>query len=356
MWGHLIKLVSLGKGALVVGVAASAAMVSNAEFSNAPSHQEQQSATASAAASASAKTTVSATAPKATEKPATQNTTATTTPPSASPKTEEKHGEIPQVVKDCVDRYLAIRAQGDGAADANRQAIADACKPALTATGLTTAEFAAKYGLDAKTGASDQKTTSGDSQAAAKADLSPEALAMARECVTKYTLKSTDASVTCKRAIELSGLTSAEFAAKFLSRPAATPTQKSTANTELSALVARCLQLYAGVATSGDTKTVSDACATAMKASGLSSVDFWAKYGKELATTKPSTKPEPTASPKPVTSTAELSQLIAKCLQLYAAVSSTSDTKAVSEACGAAIRASGMTSAEFWAKFHPTTN
>jgi hypothetical protein len=348
MWAHLIKLASLSKGALVVGVAASAAMVSTAEFSNAPSHQEQPSMTASATASASAKTNVTVTAPKATEKPAPQSTTTTTTPSSASPKTEEKHGEIPQVVKDCVDRYLAIRARGDSAPDANRQAIAEVCTPALAATGLTSAEFAAKFGLDAKSGTSAPTTVKGD--------LSPEALAMARECVTKYNAKSTDASTTCKRAIELSGLTSADFAAKFLQRPAATPTPKSTVNTETYALVARCLQLYAGATTSGDPKAVSDACAAAIKASGLSSTDFWAKYGKELATTKPSTQPAPTASPKPATNTAELSQLVAKCLQLYAAVSSTSDTKSVSEACGAAIRASGMTPAEFWAKFHPTTN
>jgi len=48
MWSHLIKLVSLSKGALIVGVAASAAMVSNAEFSTAPSHNELPSATPSA--------------------------------------------------------------------------------------------------------------------------------------------------------------------------------------------------------------------------------------------------------------------------------------------------------------------
>ncbi len=42
MWGHLIKLLSLGKGALVIGVAASAAMVSNAEISNTPSHHNEE--------------------------------------------------------------------------------------------------------------------------------------------------------------------------------------------------------------------------------------------------------------------------------------------------------------------------
>jgi hypothetical protein len=113
--------------------------------------------------------------------------------------------------------------------------------------------------------------------------------------VTKYSLKSTDASATCKKAIELSGLTSAEFAATFFSR-----------STE----------------------------------------------------TKPATTPktEPTMSPRPVTNIAELSVLVATCLDLYKAVTSTGDTHAASEACGVAIRASGMTSVDFWAKYHPTTN
>src|SRR5207237_7553552 len=116
----------------------------------------------------------------------------------------------------------------------------------------------------------------------AKVELSAEATALARECVTKYNAKSTDASSTCKRAIELSGLTSAEFAAKFLLRPAETKpspavTPKTTVNTEAYALVTKCLQLYAGAATSGDTKAVGDACAVAMRATGLTSTEFWAK-------------------------------------------------------------------------------
>ena len=337
MWSHLIKLVSLSKGALVVGVAASAAMVSNAEFSNAPLHQEQPSATASASATVTAKTITSVTAPKGTEKPATQNPT--TTPPSAPPKTESaktespttqsQQGDIPQLeaqVKECVAEFVA------GTADAS-----DTCRNAIAASGLTPQEFWTKFGPHAGT---------------AKGELSSEALAMARECVTKYNAKATDASATCKRAIELSGLTSAEFAAKFLPRPTPTTAPKTTVNTETSALVARCLQLYAGATTSDDPKAASDACAAAINATGLTSTAFWAKYGKELATTKPAL----TASPKPVTNTAELSQLVGKCLQLYAAVSTTNDTKAVSEACGAAIKASGMSSADFWAKFHPTTN
>jgi hypothetical protein len=392
----LIKLVSLSKGALLVGVAASAAVVSNAEFSNAPSHP---SATASASASA-ASPNISVTSPTPTEKPATR----TATTPTASPKREPRHGVIPQVVRDCVDKYLAIREQGDSASAADREAVGEVCKAAVVATGLSTADFWAKFGLDARaaSGTTDPNTTGLEAQIrecvaryvagtadasdachdaisasgltpqefwttfgphanSATGELSADALAMVRECLTKYNAKSSDASTICKRAIELSGLTSAEFAAAFFPRttetnPSATDAPKTTATTETYGLVKKCLELYAGAATSTDPGAVSDACAAAIKASGMSSTAFWAKFGKELATTKPWTRAEPTASPKPATNTAELSQLVARCLDLYKAVTSTGETKPASEACGAAIRASGLSSADFWAKFNPTTN
>jgi hypothetical protein len=335
MWSHLIKLISLSKGALVVGVAASAAMVSNAEFSNAPSHHEMPSATPSAL--------VAPATPKPTDKPSTANTT-----PAASPKTEEKHGEVPQVVKDCIAKYLAVREQGDGAAAADRKAVEEVCKAALTATGLSSADFWAKFGFDkhktsdktepkttdleaqikecvrqylagtadasdachhaiAASGLTPQEfwTKFGPHAEKARGELSADALAMARECVTKYSAKSADASMTCKRAIELSGLTSAEFAAKFFPRttepkPAGTEAPTTGANTEIYALVRRCLELYAVAATSGDTRAVSDACAAAIRASGLSATDFWAKFGKALTTATPH-KTEPSSSPKPAT-------------------------------------------------------
>ncbi|HEY8806349.1 MAG TPA: hypothetical protein VIN70_02030 [Candidatus Limnocylindria bacterium] len=89
----------------------------------------------------------------------------------------------------------------------------------------------------------------------------------------------------------------------------------------------------------------------------MSATDFWATFGKQLtSTSKPTTTPAPTATPKPVTNPAEVSQLIAKCLELYKNLTSTGDTKIVSDACKTAIQASGMSSADFWAKYHPTTN
>jgi hypothetical protein len=98
----------------------------------------------------------------------------------------------------------------------------------------------------------------------------------------------------------------------------------------------------------------SAACATAIAASGLSAADFWAKWTPITPATTPSPTPAPTLAP--VTNPAELSQLVATCLDLYKAMATTGDTHAVSVACRAAILASGMTSSDFWAKYHPATN
>jgi hypothetical protein len=413
MWSHLIKLVSLSKGALIVGVAASAAMVSNAEFSTAPSHNELPSATPSAIVS-TAPTTAPAVEPpvKPTEQPA-------KTEPKNEPKTQAPataSTTVEGLITECVTKYAALRAAGDNASQGDRESTTSVCKAAIEQTGLTSAEFAAKYGLVSTT-ATPKPTT----PTTTNGDLSPEALAMAKECVTKYTLHSADASATCIKAIQLSGLTSSAFAARFLpsrtTEPTAAPTPKGTFTAETYALITKCLELYAAASTTGDTKSVSDACAAAIKASGMSSTEFWAKFHPApkttpapSSTTKPataelegliytcrllqgalvSTSPaeqvsaagaacakaiagsglsatafwakwapiKPTmssATPTPVTS-ADLAQLVTKCLDLYKAMATTGDTHSASVACGAAIAASGLSSAEFYATYHPTTN
>lgn len=356
MWSHLIKLVSLSKGALVVGVAASAAMVSNAEFSNAPSHNELPSATPAAIVSVTP-TTKSVTEPsvesssKPSEKPQTAEQLKTTEQPSMA---SSDKAELSGVVKECVTKYAAVRAAGDSASQGDRQSASSVCKAAIEQSGLTSAEFAAKYGFN-------KLPTTATTTAA------NNITALVKDCFEKYTAKDPGAGDACKKAIAASGLSSNDFFAKYgtparpstETKPTTTPTTapKTTVSTETYALVAKCLQRYTAISSTGDSKAASDACAAAIKASGMSATEFWAKFGKELtSTTKPTTKPEPTATPKPVTNPAELSQLVAKCLQLYAAITSTSDTHAASEACGAAIRASGLTSAAFWATYHPTTN
>jgi hypothetical protein len=143
MWSHLIKLVSLSKGALIVGVAASAAMVSNAEFSTAP-HNELPSATPSAIVSTAPATfpVVEPTA-KPTEQPE-------KTEPKPEPKTQDSatpSTTVEGLIKECVTKYTALRAAGDTASQGDRESTTAVCKAAIEKTGLTSAEFAAKYGL-----------------------------------------------------------------------------------------------------------------------------------------------------------------------------------------------------------------
>ena len=294
MWSLLIKVASMGKGALVVSVAASAVMVSSAELSTAPSHHDTPPAVTTPEAK-TPKTEFAVTAPVS--KPATtepkpetdktepksDKTDKTEKTEKTEPKTEHgTHDENHGVIKECVEKYLALRAQGDAASRGDRQAVEAVCKAALEQTGLTSAQFWAKFGPHSEpTTPTTPKTDSPTTVRTLENWI--------KECVTKYTLKAPDAGEFCRKAIELSGLTSSEFAAKYLHQTTA-------------------------------------------------------------GTTTP-----PVATPKPVTNTAELSQLVAKCVQLYTAVvqKTSTDTHAASEACGIAIRASGLTSTQFWAKYFP---
>ena len=345
MWSHLIKVVSLSKSAVVVGIAASAALVSNAELSSTPSHVEQPSATPAIARAAELHPASSA--PFAIEAPKTPEAPAVKREPSTT-KTEP---DVSGVVKECVTKYAALRAAGDSASQGDRQSASSVCKAAIEQSGLTSSEFAAKYGLD--------KLPTSAPAVTGTVDMT----ALVKDCFEKYTARDPGAGDACKKAIAASGLSTNDFFAKYgtpvppASEPKPTTAPKITTSAETYALITKCLQLSTSTQATNDSRTASDACAAAIKASGLSATEFWAKFGKQpTSTTKPSTTPVPTATPKPVTNTAELAQLVAKCLDLYKAAATTGDTHAVSEACGAAIRASGLSSADFWAKFHPATN
>src|SRR5438093_1516298 len=124
MWGHLIKLLSLGKGALVVGVAASAAMVSTAEISNTPSHNEQP----------------------------------TPTTPKTKPSTSGLEAAIQQCLKDW--RNYAETSSA-------------ACAQALAASGLSTEDFWKKFEAWAVEQPYGDTTTDVD--------------ALVKECFAKYT-------------------------------------------------------------------------------------------------------------------------------------------------------------------------
>ena len=419
MWSHLIKIASLSKGALVVGVAASAALVSNAQFSNTPSQNELPAATLAAVVSAPpvmtppANSPSSSVAPKSSEMPAVQQP-ASSSPASPSTTSGDAASDV---IKECVLKYTAIRAKGDSASNSERETASATCMAAIQASGLTSSEFAAKFGLItgpvltttpktehgtatlgtayqhclhdwrnyAETGSTachELLVASGLSaedfwtkfeawavqqpQTDETTTPTTDITALVNDCFAKYTARDLSASDACKKAMAASGLSGDDFWKKF-GTPAKPSTEPKPSTTPANgwearyALIVECLKLKNSLTSTPETARVaaaSEACNKAMDAMGMSSTDFWAKFGSQLntATTKPSTKPEPTASPKPIANTAELSQLVAKCLDLYKAITSTGDTHSVSEACGAAIRASGMSSADFWAKYHPNQN
>lgn len=351
----------MSKGALVVGVAASAAVVSGAEFSNTPSHNEVPTATPIVSTSPVTRTTAPApTEPKRTDAPSAKQPAGPAQPeqaPSVTPKASLPHGEIPGVIKECVEKYLALREAGDSATNGERESTGAVCKAALAASGLSGADFWAKFGP--QTYPPKPEPTANTEHH----EYTPEVMHWIQECVTKYTHHAPDASATCIKAITLTGLTSSQFAEKFLkltgeNKPSTSPSAKP-ASAELEQLIYVCRKLQGAItdASTGDQANAAGAaCDKAIGASGLGTDDFWKKW-PPLKPTTPVVTPKPSATTKPVTNTAELAQLVARCLDLYKTITSTGgDTRAASDACRIAIQASGLSSADFWAKYHPTTN
>src|SRR3989442_2748269 len=147
-------------------------------------------------------------------------------------------------------------------------------------------------------------------------------------------------------------------------RPLTKPTTKPSADIE--SLVKECARLYAAAiaaknegadARAAAGHKVSEACKAAIEASGLSADEFWAKYRSLFEHLRPVTKPtEKPATTKP---TADIEQLVKECARLYAAAIAAKDApeareaagRKASEACKAAIEASGLSADEFWAKY-----
>jgi hypothetical protein len=403
MWGHLIKLLSLGKGMLVVGVAASAAVVSNAEIAT-THHFSEPSATPIVSVSAPPASTRPANSPSSSVKPKTSDVPAVQLPASSTPASP-KHDDVSGLLKECAEKYAKLRAAGDSASNGDRESTMAVCKNAIEKSGLTTKEFAEKYGFDKlpspkPTAPKTEHNTAGleaaihqclidwrnyaettsaaCAQALAASGLSPEDFwrkfeawaveqpndtdttanveALVKECFAKYAAKDPTTLETCKKAMAASGLSGDAFWDKFgRPTPPATepkPSTKPTTSTELYQLMALCFKLHSAITPTTEKSQIDaayDACNKAIALSGMSVTDFWTKYAKELAPTKPSATP----SPKPVTNPDEVAALIAKCVDAYKNVKTTGDTKTVSELCKAAIVASGLSSNDFWSKYNP---
>ena len=123
---------------------------------------------------------------------------------------------------------------------------------------------------------------------------------------------------------------------------------------DLEDLVKDCFARYAAAKNSaGDAARASEACRTAIEASGLSPEDFWKKFGKpEPQKPTESKKPEATKKPETPSTNADLEALIKDCIAKYTnAAKSPEGYAAAKEVCMRAIEASGLTPEEFFKKF-----
>ena len=285
----------------------------------------------------------------------TQHTAVVTNSTTTATTATTTHGELEALVKACLE---------------SKDAESAACADALSASGLTTGEFWSKLALSlneqlVKHNAETPKPETHETKTTVP---TRELLGLVTACVES----NERASAACQKALELSGVTADEFWArvgamfhKKSDEPKTEPTTKP--NTEsLTALVKDCLAKYEAAknSTTG-AEDASRACRAAIEASGLSSNDFWARFGPKTTTTgnaEPTRKPEPARTPEPTrkteptrtpsVSTAQLEVLVKDCFAKYLVAKNTGEGgAAAAEACNKAIAASGLSSSAFFAKF-----
>ncbi len=187
------------------------------------------------------------------------------------------------------------------------------------------------------------------------------------EAAIKACLASKDPqSLECNTALDMSGLPNEDFWAKLAfslneqvarskstdkTEPSHTPKPETTKprdegkTGELIGLVTACVASH---------ERSSEPCAKALELSGLSADDFWAKvtttFGHGDTKTEPSHKPDTT---KPSDEAVGLA--VKACLERFEAYRSGATTEPIttSEVCRKAYEATGLTPADFWAKFGP---
>ncbi len=190
-----------------------------------------------------------------------------------------------------------------------------------------------------------------------------ELLALVSTCVQSHE-RSSEA---CQKALEASGLPDSEFwlrVGAMFAKANDTPKPETTKPNDqtLSLLVRDCLEKYAAAkSTGGGSPAASDACRKAIEASGLSSSDFWARFGPRTSSPEPTKRPEPTKKPETRTeppvavSTAQLEVLVKDCFAKYLAAKTSGDSSgagaAAGDACRKAIAASGLAPAAFWTRY-----
>lgn len=247
------------------------------------------------------------------------------------------------------------------------------CAKALSISGLSADEFWAKvsgmFNKTNETPKTDKPSTAPKTDAPKTDKTSEEIYALIKDCLAKFDAAKTgtysepiSTSEACRKAFEATGLTPEQFYARFVQKattpkPTESPKTAPVTSEALYALIKDCLAKYEAARTTNDGGTAaSDACKKAIEASGMTSGDFWAKFGPKPTTTS---KPQPTPTAKPQTtqtvSDADLIVMVRDCFTKYLAATATKGNedlgRAASEACTKAIVASGLVSSEFWVKF-----
>ena len=263
---------------------------------------------------------------------------------------------------------------------ATKDPASDACADAVTLSGLSSDVFWAKLAfsfkaqLAAKDEHGDTKTEPARSEKPDTAKTTTgELVGLVTACVHTHDR----ASEPCAKALALSGLSAEEFWTKLSTlftsdtttnepkhedKPSTKPTE-----TSITALIKDCVAAYERARdTHEGGEAVSQVCKKAIDASGLSTSEFWSKFGPKPVTTeqpKPSTTPKPTTrpttTPKPTTtqtvSDTQLVVMVKDCFAKYVAATAAKGDedlgRAAYEACHMAIAASGLTNDAFWAKF-----
>jgi hypothetical protein len=247
------------------------------------------------------------------------------------------------------------------------------CATAVEASTLSREDFWAKVAMSLDEHARPAVAAETPKTDAPKTELKPQAntrelLSLVAACVESHER----ASGACDKALSASGLDADAFWAKVgaLVRATTDQAKAETAtrpNTEaLTGLVKDCLAKYAAAkSTAEGASLASEACRKAIEASGLSSSDFWARFGPKPEPTRvpePSTKPKTTSRPEPTrtsalantanVSTAQLEGMVRDCFAKYLIAKNTGEgAAAASEACERAIQASGLDRTAFFAKF-----
>src|SRR5712691_3754157 len=308
-------------------------------------------------------------------------------------QTEDTSPAVEALVRECVTKYARIASFKDAPSaereDAGRL-VKEVCERAMKASGLDADAFWAKYRSLFHPAKNGEETKRPETSTKSEPDASFEGLL--KECTTGYmrlvSSKEMPAAEreeagrpvreVCERAMKASGLEAGAFWAKYRSQFGTTKNEetkrpdanKSEAASSFEGLLKECATKYLRLVSSKEMpaaereeagRLVREVCERAIKASGLEAGAFWAKYHTLFAHS--TTKSEETKKPETTTkgeAAPSFEALFKECITKYARATSLREATTVEreeagrlakDACERAIRASGLETGAFWAKY-----